>query len=199
MRKWIFCALALLLIAGISIRIAYVNIYSPKLEVEKYAIGDWVPLDGSYLYSDKENTAGYEVRVIKSALLTYKEYIAKYNLPANVLEEELQPCWVLDLTMEFRNRGSSSDGCIFLNGYNLYAEKDKNSFNFNSSLTVAVTPELPQMVVFNVHPNEKTKAISVPFTSAAMIVGNKIEEKGKFPKYLVVSTTPIKKMIEIPG
>lgn len=70
------CALAAALIGW---RIWAINQNHLTIPEEHYAMGEWVDLDGAFLYDNQENTKGYSLRITGAELMTAPEYIDRYG------------------------------------------------------------------------------------------------------------------------
>lgn len=70
------CALLAVLIGW---RIWAVNQNQLSIPEEHYAMGEWVDLDGAFLYDNTEKTEGYSLRITSAELMTAPEYIDRYG------------------------------------------------------------------------------------------------------------------------
>ena len=70
------CALAVALIGW---RIWVINQNQLSIPEEHYAMGEWVDLDGAFLYDYQENTKGYSLRITGAELMTAPEYIDRFG------------------------------------------------------------------------------------------------------------------------
>lgn len=70
------CALAAALIGW---RIWAINQNQLSIPEEHYTMGEWVDLDGAFLYDNQENTKGYSLRITGAELMTAPEYIDRYG------------------------------------------------------------------------------------------------------------------------
>ena len=97
----------ILLIAAI-IRIAYVNITAPQLEVENYKMNEWVSLDGSFFRSNEEKTEGYSVKVTDYEVISREDYLKKYNLKDTSVSEENSFSYFMELTVSVMNENNEN-------------------------------------------------------------------------------------------
>lgn len=70
------CALAAALIGW---RIWAINQNQLSIPEEHYTMGEWVDLDGAFLYDNQENTKGYSLRITGAELMTAPEYIDRFG------------------------------------------------------------------------------------------------------------------------
>lgn len=70
------CALAAALIGW---RIWAINQNHLTIPEEHYSVGEWVDLDGAFLYDNQENTKGYSLRISGAELMTAPEYIDRFG------------------------------------------------------------------------------------------------------------------------
>lgn len=70
------CALSAALIGW---RIWAINQNQLSIPEEHYTMGEWVDLDGAFLYDYQENTKGYSLRITGAELMTAPEYIDRFG------------------------------------------------------------------------------------------------------------------------
>ena len=115
-KKILLCAVSLVLLLLIVVRIVHVNTNVLTIPEERYAQNQWVELNGAFQEMDDENTAGYSVRILGAEQLTYNEFLEKYGASENPPEGKDDIETVLDVEYEFRNVGNS-DGYLLLIQY----------------------------------------------------------------------------------
>mgnify|MGYP006929253095 CR=1 FL=1 len=115
-KKILLCAVSLVLLLLIVVRIVHVNTNVLTIPEERYAQNQWVELNGAFQEMDDENTEGYSVRILGAEQLTYNEFLEKYGASENPPEGKDDIETVLDVEYEFRNVGNS-DGYLLLIQY----------------------------------------------------------------------------------
>ena len=115
-KKILLCAVSLVLLLLIVVRIVHVNTNVLTIPEERYAQNQWVELNGAFQEMDDENTEGYSVRILGAEQLTYDEFLEKYGASENPPEGKDGIETVLDVEYEFRNVGNS-DGYLLLIQY----------------------------------------------------------------------------------
>lgn len=70
------CALSAALIGW---RIWAINQNQLSIPEEHYTMGEWVDLNGAFLYDNQENTKGYSLRITGAELMTAPEYIDRFG------------------------------------------------------------------------------------------------------------------------
>ncbi len=66
-------------VALIGWRIWAINQNQLSIPEEHYTMGEWVDLDGAFLYDNQENTKGYSLRITGAELMTAPEYIDRFG------------------------------------------------------------------------------------------------------------------------
>ena len=102
-KKILLCAVSLVLLLLIVVRIVHVNTNVLTIPEERYAQNQWVELNGAFQEMDDENTEGYSVRILGAEQLTYNEFLEKYGASENPPEGKDDIETVLDVEYEFRN------------------------------------------------------------------------------------------------
>ena len=78
-KKILLCAVSLVLLLLIVMRIVHVNTNVLTIPEERYAQNQWVELNGAFQEMDDENTEGYSVRILGAEQLTYNEFLEKVD------------------------------------------------------------------------------------------------------------------------
>ena len=205
MKKLLVSVLLITLIIGVGLRIWYVNAYPDPQFVppkdEKYQIGEWVPLDGAFQYSASEDTEGYYVKLEDIVFVTPEEYIEKYGLESDVFAigpHGEEPEYVADITLNFRNEDNEEGYILFLY-YRIYSEVDLASFVPYDRVNFLLHPEMSDKLGFRVFPGTETGPSQFCLISSVEMNGAISGSLDNFPKHLQVSTTPERKVIEIPS
>lgn len=159
MRKIICGITAVILLSAVGVRIWYVNrdiVYSEEIT---YAMGEEAFIGKNIFYDDIENYEGYSVTVNRAELLTYEEYLDKYDY---VEDEEFPvyedngywfPHMIIDVDVTVRNTNSEeTPGGIDFLYYSLWA--DDFEVQHDLLLFDIANPDLPQeqMYQFAVRP-----------------------------------------------
>ena len=188
MKRIVIFTLSLLVAVGLSTRIWYVNTHvdpqftPPKTEI--YQMGEWVELDGDFQFSADESTKGYAVKLENIEFMSYS------------LDDTL-PEFVADLTLNFRNTGND-EGYIQFVYYRIYSEKDLRSFYPLADVNALLHPEMSDKLGFKIYPGTESGPNHFCLISAVESTGAVTGNDKNFPKYLQISMTPTRKVIEIP-
>ena len=78
-KRILLCAVSLVLLLLIVVRIVHVNTNVLTIPEERYAQNQWVELNGAFQEMDDENTEGYSVRILGAEQLTYNEFLEKFD------------------------------------------------------------------------------------------------------------------------
>lgn len=187
-KKILLCAVSLVLLLLIVVRIVHVNTNVLTIPEERYAQNQWVELNGAFQEMDDENTAGYSVRILGAEQLTYDEFLEKYGASENPPEGKDDIETVLDVEYEFRNVGNS-DGYLLLIQYMIAGPY--YSLIFDSTLWSICTPTGEGQLATALQ-EDTTYSFHVPYIFAGGFSKDLEGEK----LAAVVSRVPVKKMIE---
>lgn len=204
MKRLLAGTLSFILALGVGIRIWYVNTHvDPQFtppETEVYQMGEWVELDGDFQFSTYEYTDGYAVKLESVEFMTPEEYAEKYNLGLEMFQmgpNGEMPESVADLTLNFRN-DDSEEGYIQFVYYRLYSDRDLRSFTPLADVNATLHPEMSERLGFMVYPGTESGPNHFCLVSGVEMSGPITGNYKNFPKYLQVSMTPTRKVIEIP-
>ena len=187
-KKILLCAVSLVLLLLIVVRIVHVNTNVLMIPEERYVQNQWVELNGAFQEMDDENTAGYSVRILGAEQLTYNEFLEKYGASENPPEGKDDIETVLDVEYEFRNVGNS-DGYLLLIQYMIAGPY--YSLIFDSTLWSVCTPTGEGQLATALQ-EDTTYSFHVPYIFAGGFSKDLEGEK----LAAVVSRIPVKKMIE---
>ena len=187
-KKILLCAVSLVLLLLIVMRIVHVNTNVLTIPEERYAQNQWVELNGAFQEMDDENTAGYSVRILGAEQLTYDEFLEKYGASENPPEGKDDIETVLDVEYEFRNVGNS-DGYLLLIQYMIAGPY--YSLIFDSTLWSVCTATGEGQLATALQ-EDTTYSFNVPYIFAGGFSKDLEGEK----LAAVVSRVPVKKMIE---
>lgn len=126
MKKIILLVLAVILFGGIGFRIWDVNQAVELPPVNTYEIGEEVVIGDNIFLDDFDNMVGYTVTVNKAEILSYNDFMTKYNYNGDDLQfdknDYFYPEMVYDLNLTVKNTNQTDDplehsGIHFLNYY----------------------------------------------------------------------------------
>lgn len=204
MKRFLAGAFSLLLALGAGIRIWYVNTHvDPRFtppETKVYQMGEWVELEGNFQFSAQECTDGYAVRLESVEFMTPEEYAGKYDLDLEMFRmgpKGEMPEAVADLTLNFRNAGSE-EGYIQFVYYRMYSDNDLRSFAPLADVNGALHPEMNERLGFMIYSGTESGPAHFCLVSGVEMSGAITGNYRNFPKYLQISITPVRKVIEIP-
>lgn len=111
-RRLIASALGLVGAAAIAGRIWQVNANAFDYPEQRYAMGDWVDLDGAFTIYANENTQGYSLCVQDAQIMTRAEYIESYAIdPSDTKPTDYDDVpSILCVTLAIKNQGNDSGG-----------------------------------------------------------------------------------------
>ena len=199
---------AAVIIAIIAIRIYKVNASVVPTEQADYGVGDEIVLGDNFLVSRSDcDWSDYSVKIEGYELLTYSEYLKKYNYtedPGNPLissEESLYPEMIYDLDITFRNlndqEGSGSG--IDLIPYKLYGTDFQ--MEFSDELYYLSNPGMEDIGFrFALRPGtSKTFHIPFFFQPSAASGAVSVEKTLQDDLYLMISEYPVRNLIHLRG
>lgn len=113
MKKIILIVLTVILLGGIGFRIWDVNQAVELPPVHTYAIGEEVAIEDNIFLDDGENMEGYTVTVNHAEILSYDEFMIKYNYDGPDLDFDendwFYPEMVYDLNITIKNTNQTED------------------------------------------------------------------------------------------
>lgn len=202
MKKWMIILCMIGLGIGLGIRIKIVNENAPQEKYEFYEKMEWVEYEGAFQIDSIENTDGYSARVLDAEVVTYREYMEKYELPMDTLidtyfygrddidKEKYYNMPVIDLEIEYNNV-LSENGYIDLVEPIIFSMNDNVAYRINQSILEVQIPEVVTMsgIGFTLHPTGKSVVLHLPYTLPIYSNGELAEETGNYPKYLALTRT----------
>ena len=187
----------------IGVRIWWVNAYpDPQFlppEEKIYQIGEWVPLEGNFQFTADECTEGYYVKVEDIQFCTPEEYAAQYGLDISLFQMGINgelPEYVADVTLNFRNEGTD-EGYIQFLYYRIYTQQDFSCFYPLPEVNLSLHPEMGDKLGFKIYPGTESGPTRFCLGTEIEINWPVTGNLDIFPKYLQVSLTPERKLIEI--
>lgn len=190
----------LLLCAAIGLRIWYVNANQLTIPEERYAMGEWVELDGAFLYEMQENTAGYSLRVTKAETMSCNEYQERFGKTEPAVDDDA-PDHVLVLHYEVRNVGNDS-GYIDMVTQWVLGERPDTFYRNENELWAVAEPTIKDIPVLRLV-RDTEYATAVPFTNFTDPAY--LESLGETYRseihdtraQLIVTNAPVRKVIEL--
>ena len=141
MNKKLICLLvAVVLLVGYGFRVWYVNANAYPMYEKEYEMGEWVPLEGDYFNAQRENTDGYSVCLEKAEVLTYEEFMNRYDKDLDYLADSSQHDVVL-LTINVKNEDNDS-GYIYINGFTIMNKYKSTYYNIDETYNPICEPNL---------------------------------------------------------
>lgn len=187
-RKIVYIFLIALAIL-IALRIYYVNKNAPKRNIEIYSVGDWVDLDGDYMWSEKEDTKGYSVKVDSAKVYTYEDYMKKYDKPEDYFAD-YSKFNILEISLSLKNEDNTNGG-LFIKQFNVFPKKLNDCMYYDTELAYLSEPKLQDGV--RIRPNTEYNIV-LPYQ---LCDGRLNPVKTEDTYYLLISNYPTKKLIKI--
>lgn len=166
------CLFVFLLVVSVCVgaRIYYVNENAIKPnKTEKYEMNELVPIEENIFYDITENMSGYKVKVNSAQLLSYHEFLERYNYEEDtefpVVDEEsfFYPEMVIDVNVTIQNSNTEytnfSQGIDFIY-YNLVGTDFVLPFCYD--LFVIANPQMEGASSFALRP-ETEMEFHLPF------------------------------------
>ena len=194
------CILAVLLIGA---RIGWVNSHALSYPTVHHKMGEWVDLDGAFIYERaSESTDDYAIRVTNAELLSYNEYINRYGEDASKLmpgDERRDIKSVLCLTVDLRNYGK--DGQFFIGEAKALPDKTIKALALDRELWKESNRNIDKTMMFlSVYPNTEF-TLHIPYITNSVAYSN---VDGRYAGELdvdslsfVISTAPVRHIIDI--
>lgn len=195
---------AAVLVATWAVRVWYVNAYPPEkpVPVEHYAMGEWVDLDGTYLFADYQSPQGYSVRVNKAELLTPREYLERYGAEGYEPVDDDEGKSVVSLEVEIEHVGDGEVGLVLFE-QRLIPERKNVALHYDMDLWGEAEPALKgEPGIFALRP-DSTYVAHIPFTFIA--TPDLMESYEESPRLEIadaafeylLSNEPVKKVVDI--
>ena len=202
MNKKLICLLvAVALLVGYGFRVWYVNANAYPMYEEDYEIGEWVPLEGDYFNYREEYTDGYSLRISNVEVITYEEFIGRYNKQVDYLADASQHDVIL-LTVDIKNE-DNDNGYLFISGFTLLTKNMAQYYNINETYEKICEPKIDVSIgqgVAKIRSNSEY-SLTLAYTCSSRADGvtyfQQVKEKGykEVEFYLNVSWYPTKKLI----
>ena len=181
---------------GYTIRVLYVNIYTPKVETVTYEIGQWIDLSDTFLDSKRsEQREGYSVNVKRAELLSYNEFVSRYGHEKDQIAG-LDEKNVVDVELEIKNVGNE-DGYISTLLCNMISESKNYYLNRDIILFNMSQPGINDFGIISIR-SDSEYTTHIPYTL------NTGDDMVRFEKPLsdkhfefVFSNAPIRQVVNI--
>lgn len=133
----------------IACRIGIVNANAEEIPTEYYSLGEWVDLTGCFFNElSSEDMAGYSLRVANAEAMNASEYLDRYSVDSEVLEDveventSIGPdADVVVLEYEVRN-DSNENGGIALYNQRLIPARKNVAYSYDEQLWLSTEPQL---------------------------------------------------------
>lgn len=133
----------------IACRIGIVNTNVEEIPTEYYSLGEWVDLTGCFFNElSSEDMAGYSLRVVNAEAMNASEYLDRYIVDSEVLEDveventSIGPdADVVVLEYEVRN-DSNENGGIALYNQRLIPARKNVAYSYDEKLWLSTEPQL---------------------------------------------------------
>lgn len=194
-RKWLLSVLALLVLA-VGIRIWWINTTGFQFPVEICEMGEWVPLEGDFFYSSAENTDGYSVRLESAEVLSYEEFMARFDTDTEYLGVQSRFDVIL-LQVGFQNE-DNIDGGVFIRDMNLLNGTLSAYYNRDDLYMEIANEKVGASEGISVQPGTEASMYMVYTTIARADNVTFLDQhagESDVPMYLNVSQYPAKKLI----
>lgn len=186
--------LALLLCA---IRIGWVNAKAEPLPVRVFQKNEEVPLEGDYMMSLEESTAGYSVCLQEAEHLSYEEMMRRYDMPADYLAERSQ-FDVLLLRLKITNTDSEG-GFLFIREFRVLNRWGNMDYGIDKTLLSITEPTIGESSIIAIWPDTEY-VLTLPYSLDKKSIDgqNEMDVKADSPYALRVSAYPVQKRIQFP-
>lgn len=184
--KFIIILLLAIAIAG---RIYYVNKNATEKVTEIYSTGEWVELDGDFMWEAIENTEGYSVKVDSAEVYTYEDYMKKYNKPEDYFAD-LSKFNILELSISLKNE-NNTDGGIYIKQFNVFPKNLNMCMYYDTDLAYLSEQKLSDGIT--IKPNTEYDLV-LPYS---LYDGRLKSIEVNDTYYLMISDYPTRKLIKI--
>ncbi len=197
---FVVCVVAMLLVAA---RIAWVNTRALTYPTAHHPMGEWVELDGAFIYErDSESTDDYSLRVDSAELLSYNEYVERYGDDPSKLQPEnaaYNTKSILCLNVDLRNQGK--DGQFFIGEAKVLPAGAIKALRLDRQLWMESNKNIDEALMYiSVYPNTEF-TLHIPFITNAVAY---TDTQGRYAQDLdvgdasfVVSTAPVRHIIDL--
>ena len=193
MKKFILPGVISLLVLGWAARVYSINADLDLPQKIVYPLGEIVPIENDYFDYEFEDMDGYSVQVLRSELVSAKEFLDRYNAGDRL--SELGPysdyVYAVEITVTNTNNPYTNEKGIALLLYNLVG---KNYILSIDNICFAISnPHMPGLS-FSLQQNA-SKTILLPF----IVMGwqNDYNNLLENPPMLQITQYPHQKMLEI--
>lgn len=202
-KRWIAILLAVLCVAGVSLRIWIVNRDNEPQISKTYSMNEVVPFEDDFFYEPDRLRSSYDIEVLSARVMTVEDYLDELGKTKEDLEKakggDIGISHVYELKVHIRNHEKEqSEQGIYMTDIQLstldgFYQIDKELFN------MLYPGGDPNAVGFRLRANSEMD-VHLPFhvldyvAERENLTVEKIKDKYT---YLLLSMYPVKKMIEI--
>lgn len=162
-------------------------------------MGEWVPLEGDFFWSEDEETDDYLIRVSSAEVLPYEEFMERFGKPSDYLAESSQHDVIL-LKIDFKNNGENQGG-IFIRDSNLLNQYFSAYYDKSEEYMKIANPNYSSgMTGISVKPHTDSSMWYVYTTSGradAITYLDELSGQDRTKMFLIVSMYPVKKLIQL--
>lgn len=203
-KRWIAILLAVLCVAGVSLRIWIVNRDNEPQLYKTYSMNEVVPFEDDFFYSKDEIRDGYDIEVLSARVMTIEEYLDEIGKTEEEWEEVkgkngVKVPYVYDVEVRIRNHVEEENN-QYIDLINTALYQPDNFYQVDSELLWMRYPTVDTSSFgFRVLPGTET-VVHLPYHVLDYDVehyGFTFEKVKNSETYLLLSMYPVKKMIEI--
>lgn len=194
-------AICVLIVLAAGIRIWYINANAFSIQEKIYQVGEWVPLEGDFFWSEEEGTEDYSIRVSSAEVLSYESFMERFEKPADYLAESDQHDVVL-LKLDFKNNGKEQ-GSVFTREMNLLSDS-RSEYHGKTDVYMDIANPNFSSKSFGLSVRPGTEAsLYFVYTTASradhVSLLDEQKEKGaeNVKMYLILSQYPAQKLVEM--
>lgn len=199
-KKRIVCLVTALLTILLAVQIVSVNATAYSFQEQVFPLGEWVPLEGDFFYSNQEHTEGYSVRVSSAEVMTYRGFVNRFHKPFDYFGKDSRYDVVV-LKVDFKNDGNTQGG-VSIRDFTLKNEFRSQYFNTSTHYMAIANPGVdPAAEGIRIRPGTEASLYLVYDTLARADRVTYLEEHkdaDSLTFLLNVSLYPVNKMIQIP-
>lgn len=205
MKKLIGTSMCLVLVILVVARIWYVNRDIDEQITETYSIGDEVTIGNNIFYEDYEDMSDYTVTVKGAEILTYEEFLDKYNYKEKESESLFEegdmtfPEMVYDVDIVIRNVNKEENELGGINLFNYMLVTSDTLLQMSAPLYEISNPTLEDGTMqFKLRPDTEMEFhLPFYFQPSTNYLPISVEKIRNADLRLVVSLYPVQQEIQI--
>ncbi len=205
MKKLIGTSMCLVLVILVVARIWYVNRDIDEQITETYSIGDEVTIGNNIFYEDYEDMSDYTVTVKGAEILTYEEFLDKYNYKEKESEPLFEegdmtfPEMVYDVDIVIRNVNKEENELGGINLFNYMLVTSDTLLQMSAPLYEISNPTLEDGTMqFKLRPDTEMEFhLPFYFQPSTNYLPISVEKIRNADLRLVVSLYPVQQEIQI--